>query len=111
MPITETGMCDADIDYMNCVDKEEEEWKLIKDLRQEEIEENCFQVFIKDLKTGKKILNLTTDQITLDSEFSMETGYDVLVIKAVISDEYIQENGDKDYTEDLELFSKKYLAE
>jgi len=106
-----TEISEADIDYMNYIDNDEEEWRLIRDVRQQGIEENCFRLVIKDCKTGKKILNLITDQLTIDPEFSMETGLDTLVIKVTLDEEYIEENGDIDYLEDLEEFSKKYEEE
>ena len=110
MVITEIPV-QRDKDYLNYVADEEEEWELIRDLHQEEIRENCFNVIIKNCKTGKKILDLITDQLTIDPEFDMNTGYDTLTIKVVLSEEYVEENGDPDFMEDLESFSKKYLEE
>ena len=100
-----------DIDFLDAIYEDEEEQNLVRDLRQEEIEENCYQIQIKDLKTGKKILTVITDQMTIDPDFDIYTGYDTLEIKVVLSDEYVEENGDPDYMENLEEFSKKYLEE
>ena len=103
---------------MDCLSKRESilvgnrlNWRylLIKDMRQKDIEENCFELKIKDLKTRKYVLKVIADQISIDQEFSMETGYDTLVLKIPLSEEYVEENGDPDFMEDLEKFTKTYF--
>ena len=91
-----------EIDFLNYINKQEEEWDLIRDLQQENIEENCYRLVITDLRTGKKILNLITDQITMDQNFDFDLQQDIMTLKILLSDEYVEENGDKDYLEDLE---------
>jgi hypothetical protein len=94
----ETEVIDErEIDFLNYTDKQEKEWDLIQDLQQKEMEETCFRLVVKDLKTGKKVLNLVTEQITMDQEFDMDMGQDVMTLKILLSDEHIESSGDKEY--------------
>lgn len=111
MTIPVVEFSEADMDYMDYIDNEEREADLIRDLHQENIEETCFELKIKDLKTGKNILKLVTDQITMDQEFDLELEQDVMTLKILLSDDYVEENGDSNFMEDLEEFSKEYEEE
>ena len=75
---------------------------MIRDLQQENIKENCYKIIIKDLKTGKKIWTAITEQITTDQKFVPELGQDVMTLKVLLSDEYVEENSDKEFCGEIE---------
>ena len=91
---------ETDIDFLNYTNRVVEEENMVRDLAFEEMEENCFRLTIKDLKTGKKVLNLVTEQITMDQEFDFELQQDVMTLTILLSDEYVAENGDTEYMEE-----------
>ena len=56
-------------------------------------------------------MKVVTTQITMDQEFDTELGQDIMTLKILLSDEYIEENSDKEYLGDLEEFNGKYEEE